>query len=70
MLLVLDEEAIDEQVVANLLAWPHTGFGALVSREIPADPVSREIVARYLAHPPIILGRIVGDPSAGKVIYT
>ena len=24
----LNEGAIDEQVVANLLAWPHTGFGA------------------------------------------
>jgi hypothetical protein len=57
-------------VLANLLASPHTGFGAHVSREIPAGLVSREIVARYLAHPPIILGRIVGDPSAGKVIYT
>ena len=68
--LLQDEEAIDEHVVANLLAWPHTGFGAHVSREIPADPVSRENVARYLAHPPIILDRIVGDPSAGKVIYT
>jgi hypothetical protein len=68
--LLQDEEAIDEHVVANLLAWPHTGFGAHVSREIPADPVSRENVSRYLAHPPIILDRIVGDPSAGKVIYT
>ena len=57
-------------MVANLLAWPHTGFGARLSREIPGDPVSRENVARYLAHPPIILDRIVGDPSAGKVIYT
>ena len=56
--------------MANLLAWPHTGFGAHVSPEIPADPVSRESVARYLAHSPIILDRIVGDPSAGKVIYT
>jgi hypothetical protein len=56
-------------VVANLLAWPHTGFGAHVSREIPADPVSRENVARYLAHPPVILDHIVGDPLAGKGIY-
>ena len=68
--LLLDEGAIDEQVVANLLAWPHTGFGAHLSREIPTDPVSRENVARYLAHPPIVLDRIVGDPSAGKILYT
>jgi Putative transposase len=31
---------------------------------------SRENVGRYLAHPPSILDRIVGDPSAGKVLYT
>lgn len=68
--LLQDEGTIDEQVVANLLAWPHTGFGAHLSREIPADPVSRENVARYLAHPPIVLDRIVGDPSAGKILYT
>ena len=68
--LLQDEEAIDEQVVANLLAWPHTGFGAHLSREIPTDPVSRENVARYLAHSPIILDRIVGNPSAGKILYT
>jgi hypothetical protein len=68
--LLQEEGAIDEQVVANLLAWPHTGFGGHLSREIPSDPVSRENVARYLTHPPIILDRIVGDPSAGKVIYT
>ena len=68
--LLLDEGAIDEQVVANLLAWPHTGFGAHVSREIPGDQQSRENLARCLAHPPIVLDRIVGDPSAGKILYT
>ena len=67
--LLLDEGAIDEQVVANLLA-PPTGFGAHVSREIPGDQQSRENPARYLAHPPIVLDRIVGDPSAGKILYT
>lgn len=32
--------------------------------------VFRENVARYLAHPPIVLDRIVGDSSAGKILYT
>jgi hypothetical protein len=66
--LLQDEGAFDEQAVANLLAWPHTSFGARLSREIPADPVSREDVARYLAHPVIVLDRIVGGPSAGKIL--
>jgi hypothetical protein len=39
-----------------------------MSREIPADPISRENVARYLAHPPMVLDRIVGDPSASKIM--
>ena len=46
--LLLDAGAIDQAVVANLLAWPHTGFGAHVSREIPADHGTPEIVARYM----------------------
>jgi len=58
------------QSYGNLLAWPHTGFGAHLSREIPTEPVSRENVARYLANPPIVLDRIVGNPSAGKILYT
>lgn len=33
----LEEGAIDEEGVANLLAWPHTCFGAHVSREIPKN---------------------------------
>lgn len=33
----LEEGAIDEEVVANLLAWLHTCFGAHVSREIPKN---------------------------------
>lgn len=41
-----------------------------MSREIPGDQQSRENLARYLAHPPIVLDRIVGDPSAGKILCT
>jgi hypothetical protein len=37
MLGSLEEGAVDKEVVANLLAWPHTCFGAHVSREIPKN---------------------------------
>jgi transposase-like protein len=68
--MLLDEEAINEEVVKNILSWPHTGFGAFVGHEIPAaDRKGREEVARYLAHPPIVVGRILGDGSSGTVVY-
>ena len=67
--LLLDEGAIDQAVVANLLAWPHTGFGAHVSREIPADHGTPEIVARYMTRAPIVPDRILGDGATQKVIY-
>jgi hypothetical protein len=50
----LDAGAIDQAVVANLLAWPHAGFGAHVSRGIPADHGTQEIVARYMTRAPIV----------------
>ena len=50
--LLLEEGAIEEHVVRNLLAWPHTGFGAHVSREIPADTTTPGVVARYMIRPP------------------
>ena len=42
--MLLDEGAIEETVVQNLLAWPHTGFGTHVSRVIPGtgqSPIAR-----------------------------
>ena len=67
--LLLDAGAIDQAVVANLLAWPHTGFGAHVSRAIPADHRTPEIVARYMTRTPIVPDRILGDGATPRVIY-
>ena len=68
--MLLDEEAIDDSVVKNLLSWAHTGFGAFVGHEIPAgDRVARESVARYLVHPPVAVGRILSDEKAERVVY-
>jgi transposase-like protein len=68
--MLLDEEAIDERVVKNLLSWHHTGFSAFVGHELPAkDREAREAVARYLVHPPVVVGRIVTEAKAEQVIY-
>jgi len=67
--MLLEEGAIEERVVGNLLAWPHTGFGAHVSREIPADTKTPATVARYMTRPPITPERMLGDAGNARVIY-
>jgi hypothetical protein len=59
--LLLEEGAIEEGVVRNLLAWPHTGFGTPVSRAIPADATTPGIVARFMARPPITPKRMLRE---------
>ena len=66
---LLKDEAIAHAVVRNLLAWPHTGFGTHVSREIPTDERTPGVVARYMARPPITPERMLGDASSVRVIY-
>jgi hypothetical protein len=65
-----EEGAIDDAVIENLLSWPNTGFGAHVGLEIAAtDAKARETVASYLLHPPVVLGRIMSQDSASRVVY-
>jgi hypothetical protein len=67
--MLLAEGAIAEHVVGNLLAWSHTGFGAHVSREIPADAKTPATVARYMTRPPITPERMLGEAGTARVIY-
>ncbi len=67
--MLLEEGAIEEGVVRNLLAWPHTGFGAHVSRAIPADATTPGIVARYMTRPPITPERMLGEADKDRIIY-
>jgi hypothetical protein len=65
-----EEGAIDDAVIESMLAWHNTGFGSHVGLEIAAsDAKARENVARYLCHPPVVLGRIVAQDSASRVVY-
>jgi len=67
--MLLEEGAIEERVVGNLLAWPHTGFGAHLSRGIPADAKTPAIIARYMTRPPITPERMLGEAGKARVIY-
>jgi Putative transposase len=67
--MLLEEGAIEEGVVRNLLAWPHTGFGTHVSQAIPANATTPGIVARYMARPPITPERMVGEADKHQSIY-
>jgi len=66
--MLLEEGAIEAGVVRHLLAWPHTGFGAHVSRQTPADATSPGVVARYMPRPPISPDRMLGEASNAQVI--
>jgi hypothetical protein len=66
--MLLDEGAIEETVVQNLLAWPHTGFGTHVSRAIPVDETTPGVVARYIARPPITPERMLGEANQDQII--
>ena len=68
--LLRDEGAIDDKLIANLLSWKHTGFSAHVGNELSGtDRVALEAVAQYLVHPPVVLGRILSEGTAGQVLY-
>lgn len=65
-----EEGAIDDAVIESMLSWHNTGFGTHVGFEIAAtDAVGRENVARYLCHPPVVVGRIVAQDHASRVVY-
>lgn len=65
-----EEGTIDVVVIERMLAWHNTGFGMHVGLEIAAtDAVGRENVARYLCHPPVVIGRIVAQDSVSRVVH-
>jgi hypothetical protein len=67
--MLLEEGAIEEHVVRNLLVWAHTGLGTHVSREIPADANTPNTIARYMTRPPITPERMLGEASRAQIIY-
>jgi len=70
--MLLREEAIEEDLVLNLLSWTHSGFHVHVGHEISGDDRSAlEAVSEYIARGPISLERLEVDESGRRprVIY-
>ena len=60
--------AIDEDRIALLLSWKHSGFSIHNSVTVePENPLAVERLVRYLMRPPVSLERVVFDPESGEV---
>jgi hypothetical protein len=65
--MLLREEAIQEDLVENLLSWTHSGFHAHVGREIDgSDRRALEAVAEYIARGPVSLERLEVDETGPR----
>ena len=65
---LLDEDAVAEEVVENLLTWRHSGFGVHVGRSVAGDD-GRALAAlsEYLVRGPIALEKLaVTETEAGS----
>ena len=59
---------IEEDRIALLLWWKHSGFSIHNSVTVePEDPLAVERLVRYLMRPPVSLERVVLDPESGEV---
>lgn len=59
---------IDEDRIALLLSWKHSGFSIHNSVTVePENPLAIERLVRYLMRPPVSLERVVFDPESGEL---
>ena len=69
--MLLEEDAVTEDLVENMLAWHHSGFSAYVGRpESGRNTEKLESLAQYIVRGAIVLDRLSATGGeAGKVIY-
>ncbi len=68
--LLLEEGKIDQQLVDQMRAWPHSGFSVDNSVYLPAgDTFGLERLAQYMVRCPFSLARIVRITESGSVVY-
>jgi hypothetical protein len=71
--MLLDEDAVTEDLVDGMLQWHHTGFSAHVGEAIPGDDrAGLESLAQYIARGPVALERMsVAEGTEGdcRIIY-
>ncbi|MFC1672316.1 transposase, partial [Planctomycetota bacterium] len=71
--MLLDEEAVTEELVKDLLAWRHSGFSAYVGNAVPArDAASLESLAQYIVRGAVAQERLSvseGLDGTSRVTY-
>lgn len=68
--LLLAAEKIDQDLVDQMRAWPHSGFSVDNSVCLPAgDTSGLERLAQYMVRCPFSLARIVRVTDSGSVVY-
>jgi hypothetical protein len=68
--LLLDEYKIDEDTVAGMKLWKHSGFSVDNSVRIEAgDQDSLQRLTEYIARCPFSLGRMISGNADGSVVY-
>jgi hypothetical protein len=70
---LLEEERIDEEVIANMQGWEYSGFSVFSGEKIESeDADQRRFVARYLLKPAVSGERLELDESGlvPRVLYT
>ena len=68
--LLLDAHKIDDDVVANMRDWKHSGFSVDNSVKIEAaDHAGMQRLIQYIARCPFSLGRMVSLTDDGKILY-
>ena len=68
--LLMDENKIDQALVAQLRSWCHTGFN--IDRSVclhAGDTDGVERLSQYMARSPFSLARMVRITASGQVVY-
>jgi hypothetical protein len=68
--MLLDEEAVSQDVVESMLQWPHSGFDAFTGQEIPGhDTESLENLAQYISKGPVSLQNLEYSDENHEACY-
>lgn len=68
--LLLDEHKINEETVANMRSWKHSGFSVDNSVRIKrGDKAGMQRLVEYITRCPFSLARMISRTEEGKVIY-
>ncbi len=65
--MLLDEGAVTDELVENMLSWHHSGFSAYVGKAVPArDTKSLESLAQYIVRGAVAQERLSGETDSRR----